>query len=222
LTRRALRIAHRGDWRRAPENSLAAFVAAMELPGCDGVEFDVRASADGVPVVNHDATLARVQGRPDSVASLTAAELATAGVATLRDALAVLPRAAFLDVELKDDPGVGAVVAELEAARGPALEHAAVSSFEVAVLGELALLRPSWPRWLNAEDLSERTVAVAVDLDCEAIAAEWHAIDAAGMDRATRAGIAVVAWTVRDPEILERVVALGVIAVCVEDTALGH
>ena len=43
--RRTLRLAHRGDWRRAPENTLAAFLAALAVPGCDGLEFDVRAVA---------------------------------------------------------------------------------------------------------------------------------------------------------------------------------
>ncbi len=37
-----LRLAHRGDHRRYPENTLAAFRAALALPGCDGLEFDVR------------------------------------------------------------------------------------------------------------------------------------------------------------------------------------
>ena len=58
----ALRLAHRGDWRRAPENTLAAFLAAIAVPGCDGLEFDVRASADGVPVVIHDETLSASRG----------------------------------------------------------------------------------------------------------------------------------------------------------------
>ena len=30
------------------------------VPGCDGVEFDVRASTDGVPILLHDETLERV------------------------------------------------------------------------------------------------------------------------------------------------------------------
>ena len=68
-----LRLAHRGDHRGAPENSIAALLAAMDVPGCDGVEFDVRASADGVPVLVHDETLARVQGRREAVGELTAA-----------------------------------------------------------------------------------------------------------------------------------------------------
>jgi glycerophosphoryl diester phosphodiesterase len=54
---RPLRLAHRGDHRRASENTIEAFVAAMHLPGCDGVELDVRASADGAAVVLHDETL---------------------------------------------------------------------------------------------------------------------------------------------------------------------
>ena len=33
-----MRLAHRGDWRRAPENTVAAFLAAMAIPaGADGL-----------------------------------------------------------------------------------------------------------------------------------------------------------------------------------------
>jgi glycerophosphoryl diester phosphodiesterase len=45
--------AHRGASARQPENTIAAFRAAM-AGGADGVEFDVQLSADGVPVVIHD------------------------------------------------------------------------------------------------------------------------------------------------------------------------
>lgn len=71
---RPLVIAHRGDSRNAPENTLSALQAAMDA-GADGVEFDVRLARDGVPVVIHDATLKRTAGRSVSVGSLTSAEL---------------------------------------------------------------------------------------------------------------------------------------------------
>ena len=97
----ALRLAHRGDWRRAPENSLAAFHAALAVPGCDGLEFDVRLSRDDVAVCYHDDSLKRVHGIDRRVADLTADELEMAGVPTLQTVLEQVPRRAFLDIELK-------------------------------------------------------------------------------------------------------------------------
>lgn len=47
-------IAHRGWSARYPENTLIAFEKAMELP-IDGVEFDLRATADGEIVLSHEA-----------------------------------------------------------------------------------------------------------------------------------------------------------------------
>ena len=48
-------IAHRGAWKEfnLPENSIASLEKAIALK-CDGAEFDVRRTADGVLVVNHD------------------------------------------------------------------------------------------------------------------------------------------------------------------------
>lgn len=57
-TPRVLIIAHRGDSKRAPENTLPAFACAVEA-GADLVELDYRHSTDGVPIVIHDETLDR-------------------------------------------------------------------------------------------------------------------------------------------------------------------
>jgi glycerophosphoryl diester phosphodiesterase len=216
---RTLRLAHRGDWRGAPENSLAAFTAALAVPACDGLEFDVRASSDGVPVINHDATLARVHGRPERIDAMTSAALGAMGVPTLAAVLATVGRRVFLDVELKGDPG-GAVVGVLAAGRGPGLEHAVVSSFERAGLERVARLAPAWPRWLNASWLDGSTLAVARDLGCRAVALDWRAIDERAMDTARAAGLQVAAYTVRRHSTFDRLARLGVIAVCAEAAAL--
>lgn len=220
MTTQTLRLAHRGDWRQAPENSIPALLAALEIPACDGVEFDVRASRDGVPVLSHDETLERVHGRPDRVADLTAAELTTLGVPTLAEVLAAVPERAYLDVELKGDPGVAAVVAVLEAVRGRELRNAAVSSFAPATLHALGRLRPRWHRWLNVVELSAGTVATAATLGCRAIASEWHSIDLPAVARARRTGLDVAAWTVDRRATLDRLSRIGVTAVCVEGAAL--
>ena len=216
---RTLRLAHRGDWRRAPENTLPAFLAALAVPGCDGLEFDVRAAADGTPVVCHDATLQRVQGVDATVAALSAEALALHGVPTLADVLAALPRRAFLDVELKEDPGRGAVEVLL-AGRGPGLERAVVSSFEVATLERVGRLAPAWPRWLNAMELSAATIRAAIELDCRGISTHWRTIDRRSVAAARAAGLDVAAWTVRRRPTYRRLERLGVVAVCVEASAL--
>jgi glycerophosphoryl diester phosphodiesterase len=222
---KTLRLAHRGDWRAATENSLAAMQAAVVVPGCDGLEFDVRSSFDDVPVLLHDATLARVQRVPLSCSTLTAAQLAVHGVPALGEVLAAIGCDPFLDVELKE-PVKGAIDAlELERGRTddngqPELRNAVVSSFDAPVLGWLRALRPTWPRWLNSYDLAPASVTMATDLGCTAISVEWHAIDGDGVARATAAGLGVVAWTVREAADFERLEQLGLLAICAEGAAL--
>ncbi len=217
--RRTLRLAHRGDWRSAPENSLAALAAALALPRCDGLEFDVRGSRDGVPVVLHDASLRRVHGIDADVTSLTAVELATHGIPTLAEVLVAVGREAFLDVELKGEP-VPPVVDVLEGARGGSLDGAVVSSFEPPTLAWLGRRRPAWRRWLNALDLTPLTLALAADAGCTGVSVELGSISAEAAERATAAGLEVAAWTVRDPSTYESREALGVGAICAEAEAL--
>ena len=158
---RPLRLAHRGDWRVAPENTLAALEAAMRIPGCDGVEFDVRLSRDGVPVLLHDATLARVQGAPGArrPCRRRGAGRASASRAWTRS----WPRSrdAWLDIELKGDDHGDATASVLRAARGEAPGSAVVSSFEPPTLVAMGERLPGWGRWLNTEDLAPATLSLA-------------------------------------------------------------
>ncbi|MFM7825446.1 MAG: glycerophosphodiester phosphodiesterase, partial [Candidatus Limnocylindrus sp.] len=90
---RPLPLAHRGVHGGAlghAENTLPALLAAAPT-GCDGVEFDLRFSRDGVPVIIHDETLARTHGDERAVSDLDASELRLLDVPTLAEALALLP-----------------------------------------------------------------------------------------------------------------------------------
>lgn len=218
-SRRTLRLAHRGDWRRAPENTLAALLAALAVPGCDGLEFDVRTSRDGVPILLHDETLARVQGRPERPGDMTASQLGAAGVSTLEEVLAAVPRGAFLDVEIKAVP-LPSLVGVVEAYRGAELRNAVISSFVPAVLTAVRRWRPSWPLCLNAMDLAPGTLALARELGCVGVSAAWRSIDERSLARAGEARLDVAAWTVRRRLTFERLARLGVSAVCVEAAAL--
>ena len=63
-------IAHRGNAAEFPENTLQGLESAVSL-GLKYVEFDVQLTSDSVPVLFHDADLARVGKRPECVHDLT-------------------------------------------------------------------------------------------------------------------------------------------------------
>jgi glycerophosphoryl diester phosphodiesterase len=70
------RVAHRGYSAVAPENTLPALAAGV-LAGATLIEFDVRTTADGVPVVIHDRTVDRTTDGSGHVWELTLDEIAT-------------------------------------------------------------------------------------------------------------------------------------------------
>jgi glycerophosphoryl diester phosphodiesterase len=69
LSTHTLIVAHRGDWRSLPENSIAAMYSARDL-GADMVEIDAQTIADGTLVVIHDDTLDRTTQTTGSAAAL--------------------------------------------------------------------------------------------------------------------------------------------------------
>ena len=106
-------IAHRGDSGRYPENTLAAFHAAVELD-VDEIELDVCMTADGELVVMHDETVDRTTNGEGEINELTLREIKRldAGawfherfrgepVPTLDEALAAVPPSVVLNVHMK-------------------------------------------------------------------------------------------------------------------------
>lgn len=75
LSTHPLIVAHRGDWRSLPENSIAAMLSARDI-GADMVEIDAQAISDGTLVVIHDDTLDRTTGATGAVAALDPKALA--------------------------------------------------------------------------------------------------------------------------------------------------
>jgi glycerophosphoryl diester phosphodiesterase len=62
--------AHRGACELAPQNTIPAFEKAIEL-GCDSIEIDVQAAADGEAVVIHNSTLDATTNGTGEVSSFT-------------------------------------------------------------------------------------------------------------------------------------------------------
>lgn len=67
-------IAHRGDWRNAPENSLQAYQYAIDL-GVDIIEIDLSVTSDGTVVIMHDQTIDRTTNGTGKPGDYTLEEL---------------------------------------------------------------------------------------------------------------------------------------------------
>ncbi len=113
-------IGHRGASGSFPENTMLAFKQALR-EGADSVEFDVRLTADGVPVVIHDATLDRTTDGQGQVAELPLAAIREfdAGrgerISTLAQVLEELAPTPVI-VEIKEVEAAAGVTAVIHAA----------------------------------------------------------------------------------------------------------
>lgn len=106
-------IAHRGDHRREPENSLAAFAEALAL-GVDGIEVDVRLTGDGNLVCFHDWYLKRLTGASGRVGKIGIERMLETPllhprshrrrpVATLQEVLTLVEDRAHIVLDLKKE-----------------------------------------------------------------------------------------------------------------------
>ena len=97
-------IGHRGAAGLAPENSIAALRAGLK-DGADVLEFDVRLTADNVPVVLHDADLNRTHKLRQSIRSLTLEQLhdlaLTPAIPTLEEVMKSFFGKTILNIEVK-------------------------------------------------------------------------------------------------------------------------
>ncbi len=148
-------LGHRG-WPEPshPENTLAAVRAALD-GGADGVEVDVRLTADGVAVCCHDDDLLRVGADLRSIRGSRYAEVAATPlpgghhVPRLLDVATAVAGRGQLVLDLKPEPRTAALLraclATLTMARFP-LDDVVVSSFDDRVLDVLAVRRPQVAR----------------------------------------------------------------------------
>lgn len=217
---------HRGASIAAPENTLEAYRLAGEL-GADGVELDVRRSADGVLVLVHDAVLA--DGR--MVRATPAAELPPS-IPTLSEALDACA-GMVVNIEIKNisyepdfDPDCVAAeqVAAVLAERG-GHDSVLVTSFHLRTVDRVKELAPGVPTGLITflDPLPAEGAAAAAERGHDTLHPHHATIDAEMVAFAHEAGLAVNAWTVDDPERIAALHVLGVDGVItnVPDVARG-
>lgn len=219
---RSVPVAHRGlhdIGAGVPENSRAAFRAAMEAGYA--IECDVRLTADGVPVVFHDADLKRLtgtEGRAVAVPAAALTKLALLGTTEtpplFADFLDLVGGKVPLLIEIKNygnerpAPLCEAVWAKLASYAG----EYAVQSFSPEVVAWFRDRAPHVPRGQIATDPAELKAldeagraALAAALQAghgvpDFIAYDVKLLPAPLTERAKAAGLPVLTWTVRTAE----------------------
>jgi glycerophosphoryl diester phosphodiesterase len=216
------RVAHRGYSWIAPENTLPALGAAVAA-GATVVEFDVRTTADGVPVVVHDRTVDRTTDGSGHVADLTADEIraldagswfspAYAGVRVplLTEVLDLLHPAPALLLEIKPPAGLEQVkvILSLVAEHG-LLARTIVQSFDPDVVALVREAAPDVRRGLLRLRIDDDTVDLATSLGV--VCCNPRVSDRSRFAELIAAGVQVMPWTANDvalwPELIEAGVA---------------
>jgi glycerophosphoryl diester phosphodiesterase len=223
--RRYLRVGHRGARAHAPENTLASFRKAVEL-GADFVELDVHRSADGVPVVIHDADLARTTDGTGFVSERTLAELkqldAGGGerIPTLAEVVAAVRDEAGLYIELKA-AGTPALVVETLRAQDY-VGACIVGSFQPELVAEAKRLEPRLRTAILFSQIDVDAVALARGCGADYVHPCWERSAARPhelltpmwIEQVRAAGLGIVAWHEERPEEIAALRRLGVDAIC--------
>ncbi len=223
-------IAHRGFSGAAPENTIAAIRAAVDI-GADMAEVDVTLSADDRVVVIHDDTLDRTTDGRGAVSGLTLAELqrldagswfaprfAGERIPTLEAVLAEVKGKILLNVEIKSEAVQRGIVGHVVAAvrdRGMT-GQVMVSSFSPAALEQTRLAAPEIrTAVLFDPDVHKGRdpVDIVRGLGASAFNIKQARLTRTMLKRCREAGIPVAVYTVNSVRRLRKVVDRGVHAV---------
>lgn len=213
-------FAHRGGAAHRPENTVEAFVRA-KARGAGGLESDVRLSADGVPVLAHDAALRRGLRRSlrrVKVAATPAVALASLGVPRLADLYEAVGPGMQVSLDVKTADAGAPAVAVARAAGDAAVERLWLCSPDLDVL-----------RTLRAGDRDVRLVhsttrrAITGNIERHAATLAEERIDAFNLHRTEwskglvtlfhRFDVLAFAWDVQETRHLREVLGYGVDAV---------
>ncbi|OMF67579.1 glycerophosphodiester phosphodiesterase family protein [Paenibacillus sp. FSL R5-0766] len=217
-------VAHRGFSSIAPENTMAAFLMAMERPEVQWMELDVQLSRDGVPVVIHDFTVDRTTNGKGLVRETDWADLQRLDAGAWKnksykgeripELSELLDRSCGrvrLNIELKTQgdmyPGLPAAVIH-EVRKRHMQNDVVITSFEPAALIEVKKLAPEIQTGLIIDARPGDLLTALRQMNCTFLSIGYTNVDKSLMNEMRSAGIRVMAWTVDDKTIMKKLAAV--------------
>ncbi len=210
---RPLLLGHRGAraTTSVPENTLASFDLCLQH-GCDGFEFDVRRTADGVPVISHDPVF-RGLHLAQTLAQDLAPWQAQGFLPTLELVLHRYASRCFLDIEIKD-LGIEPQVLDL-LRRYPPVRGYVATSFLPKILVRLRELNPD----VQLGFIWDVSSPLWPFLPVQWALPQRHLLNGALASELLDAGTRIGTWTVNDPSDMLHLVTLGAEILISDDTA---
>jgi glycerophosphoryl diester phosphodiesterase len=213
-----LLLGHRGDRLAAPENTLSAFDLAM-TNGCDGVEFDVRLSADSQAIIVHDPDVSGTSVALNSFGTLASLNPQLRGndrIPRLEDVISRYAASAFLDIELKVPGLESAVVAQVKG--NPPRCGYVVSSFLPEVLDTLSRQDPTIPLGFICED--PKMLLRWREMPVDYVIPKYDLVAARLVNEVHDAGRKILVWTVNDTSTMIHLAEMQVDGIISDDSRL--
>lgn len=228
MAQQPLVIAHRGFSFAAPENTLSAFQAAIDI-GAPYFELDVQSSKEGIPMVLHDETLDKTasSGHRGAINERSIVELNAVHVGypkrfgdafeleplpTLRQALALAKSNIRVCVEIKVAGIEAAIVEDIRATE--MTDEVIIFSFLPEVLESIHAIAPELPLLFLKEDAGVLDLDQAMELHASAIGVGGKTdLNKSFLQAAKDRGLEVWRWTVDDPAELQEMMKLQVAAI---------
>jgi glycerophosphoryl diester phosphodiesterase len=206
--------AHRGASQTHSENTIGAIAEAVRL-AVDGIELDIHATSDGVPVVIHDSSLARTLAQDAKVTEMTFEQIRSIAptVPTFAEVLNLVGSALHFDIEVKQ-AGIEHEVLELLASYPDS--RWSISCFDWGVLERFRTIHADCDLWLLSPLFSDELAETARRLKATAAALFDPSITKETAEAAHSAGLKVMAWTVNDVDRARELEQWGVEMLCTD------
>ncbi len=216
--KKPLVIGHRGAMGHETENTLASIQKALDLQ-VDMIEIDVFNIKSGETVVYHDKTLDRLSNAGGNIEEWNYYDLTRVildgghRIPMLQDVLKLVNHKVRLNIELKGagtTNRVNFITNYYIENRGWKLEDFLISSFDWDELRAMRKANKNIPIAILTEDDPADAIAIAKELNAEAINPNFELLNADNNVKIQEAGFKIYPWTVNEPEDILQMKRLGV------------
>ncbi|MFX0137880.1 MAG: glycerophosphodiester phosphodiesterase [Candidatus Hodarchaeota archaeon] len=232
-------VAHRGVTTEAPENTFQAFQQAIES-GADAIEFDVRLTSDGIPVIYHYFYLEEITNTSGPIFSFSFNQLQNVKylrrnhqninkprILTLDEVLEAFGGRIGLEIEIKGpEPESSEIVGDVLNRFKHLWEKIEVTSYEPLLLIAIQkycpgivtnLLFPLPEYWMKADVITYLAIHRARLAQTRAIHLHPTQLSPKVVSEIRKHGIEIHSWDINDKKSLKTIFELKIPRICTDN-----